>query len=213
MITKAQAALLLTLYTSAEEPQLANIWMAHAIQAAGKASPKFQGVIPTHPHTFEASLYDRVWWSILLRDRILCLGLRRHPQVLSVEMNMINGIPNEDDFQAEINGSRVYGPSTRRALFIAFRDLCHLATLLTEMLSLLYGHQGLSLPYLTMEEFQRRLSLANSIQTSLALWRQSSHIATMNSDNVHSCVLKSKNLTMMYYQYVCPRTLYGATTY
>ena len=65
---------------------------------------------------------------------------------------VINGIPSESEFEAEINDSRVYDPTTRRSLFLFFRELCHLAVLLTDTLSLLYGHHGLSMPYLTNDD-------------------------------------------------------------
>lgn len=195
--------MLLTFYTSTDEPLTANLWLAHAIQAATQASPKPQERAENAPRTIQTSLYDRLWWSILLRDRIITLGLRRRPQVLSFEMNLINGIPSEAEFESEINGSRVYDAETRRTLFIAFRDLCQLAILLTEMVSLIYGHHGLSLPYLTFQDFHSKLALTGSIQTSLVLWRQNSESSATDCEKVHSSVRKFIHLTAMYYQYVC----------
>jgi hypothetical protein len=116
-------------------------------------------------------------------------------------MEMINGLPEKTDFEAEINGSRVYESRTRRVLFIVFRDLCELAVLLTEMVSMIYGQHGLLLPAFTTEDFHARLALANSMQTSLGLWKKTSEISSINCEKSHSSVLKFIYLAMMYYQY------------
>lgn len=115
---------------------------------------------------------------------------------------MINGVPSEAEFESEIRGSRVYDQDSRRTLFIAFRDLCQLAILLTEMVSLVNGHQGLSLPYLTVQDFRTKLALTKSIQTSLALWKESSAMSVADREKMQSPVRSFIHLKDMYYQYV-----------
>jgi hypothetical protein len=200
-ITRAQTALLLSLCTSSEEPQNGSLWLSHAIQAAKQASPYTQGRTSTLSSEVERSLYNRLWCSLLLRDRILCLGLRRRPQVLSFEMNMMDSIPEETDFETEINGSRVYNPVDRRILFVAFRELCQFAIMLADALSLVYGHDCLSLPILTVQDFYSRLELTNSTQTLLELWKTSSEILSVNYEQTCGPVLRFQHLATLYYQY------------
>lgn len=113
---------------------------------------------------------------------------------------MITDLPNEESFEAEINGSEVYNSTTKRTLFTVFREQCQLAALLTEMVSLVFGTHGLSAPILTYEGFQERLAVINKIKTSLTMWERSSLISSPIDDNIHSAVVKFTHLTMMYYQ-------------
>ncbi|KAF9885681.1 hypothetical protein FE257_012663 [Aspergillus nanangensis] len=185
-----------TLYQRAkDDPQCASLWLAHAIQAATTAA--FQLTSKVH---MEELAQSRLWWSILVRDRSICLGVRRRPQVLSFELRMMADLPNEESFQAEIHGSQVYDSTTKRMLFTVFREQCQLAALLTEMVLVVFGNQGLSVPILTHEGFQDRLAVINKIRISLLLWEKSSSISHCASKNVHNAVIKFTHLTMMYYQ-------------
>lgn len=58
---------------------------------------------------FGKSLKKRLWWSILLRDRSLCIGLRRRPQVYVEYWDWLE----EDDFEEEIQYSKVYDKATK----------------------------------------------------------------------------------------------------
>jgi hypothetical protein len=120
---------------------------------------------------------------------------------------MINSLPEEAGFEAEINGSRVYDPETRRTLFVAFRDLCQFSLLLAEMISLIYGHDCLTLPILTTPEFHRRLALVNSTQTLLGLWKTSSEMLTFDYGAAHDSILRFRHLTLLYYQSVEPHPI------
>src|SRR5699024_729829 len=69
---KAQGAVLLTHHTSSEDPLGGSHWLTQAIENAMMidAKPFFSNVEDVNP-----SLKKRLWWSILLRDRSLCIGL------------------------------------------------------------------------------------------------------------------------------------------
>ena len=54
-----------------------------------------------HIENLKASMKKRLWWSILLRDRSLCIGLRRRPQAPVEYCEWMV----EADFEDEINDS------------------------------------------------------------------------------------------------------------
>lgn len=147
----------------------------------------------------EQSVYDRLWWSILLRDRCLSLGLRRKPQVTQYELRAIPDLPQEESFETEINTSEVYDPETKRRIFMIFQEQCQLAVLLTEMVSIVFDH-GLSIHVLSREHFLATLDTLNKTRFSLLLWEQCSLIPLLEKQNTRMEVVKVIQLTMMYYQ-------------
>ncbi|KAJ5688517.1 hypothetical protein N7462_002909 [Penicillium macrosclerotiorum] len=129
---KAQGAILLTHHTSAEAPQAGSLWLSRAIEDAMMVDAQ----PTTNMDLMDGSMKKRLWWSILLRDRSLGIGLRRHPQVTS---NILHGYPEwlrEEDFQSEMHHSRVYNYTTKKLIFDAFHEQCQLAVLLTDLVSL-----------------------------------------------------------------------------
>ena len=188
----------MTFYTSANQPQAASLWLTHAVHAASEAS--FESEYNEDDHEVAEAPHSRLWWSILIRDRSLCLGLRRQPQVSPFELRMLKDLPTEKWFEVEINGSHVYNPGTKQMLFIVFQNQCQLAVLLTEMVSIIFGTHGLSLPFLSPEGFRNTLGILNRIKTSLQLWRQESPLSHTQHSTAHSAVIKFTQVTMMYYQ-------------
>lgn len=81
----------------------------------------------------------RLWWCIILRDRIHSLALRRPTQV-GLERG---GIPTkyleEEDLADEIQNSRVYDPKEKTQLVAIFRLQCHLAIVITELVNITYA--------------------------------------------------------------------------
>lgn len=79
----------------------------------------------------------RLWWCIILYDRILCLASWRPLQVSRLHLH-----PDLDsrrhfelaDFMDEIERSRVYNSGAKRALIDVFIKMADLAAILTELL-------------------------------------------------------------------------------
>lgn len=197
-LVRAQAALLLTFHTSASQPRAASLWLTHAVHAASEAS--LDRELYEDDHETVAAIRSRLWWSVLIRDRSISLGLRRQPQLSSLELKMLKDLPSEEMFEDEISGSRVYDPGTKRMLFIVFQSQCQLALLLTEMVSVVFGTQGLSLPLLSPEGLEHTLGVLSRIRMSLELWKQESPLPHTQHSPAHSAVIKFTQLTMVYYQ-------------
>ncbi|THC97202.1 hypothetical protein EYZ11_003311 [Aspergillus tanneri] len=191
---QAQGAVLLTLHTTADEPQAGSLWLARAIQAV-----MVLGCKPAPSEDTQGAMKKRLWWSIILRDRSLCLGLRRRPQVTSIDFSMDVEPLEEEDFTEEIDNSQVYDPRTKRLLFKALQEQCRLAVLLTEMVSFVFASHGLSTPRLSCEEFRESLARVSRIKATLKQWETCSNMSTWMKEDLPEAVNLFVNFTLMYY--------------
>ncbi|KAH8425138.1 fungal specific transcription factor domain-containing protein [Aspergillus melleus] len=194
-LIQAQGATLLSLHTSADEPQAGSLWLTRAIQAAMIVRCK-----PGPSEDVEASVKKRLWWSIILRDRSLCLGLRRRPQITSVDCGMGVEPLEEEDFAEEIRKSQVYSPSTKRLLFKALQEQCRLAALLTEMVSVVFASHGLSAPLLSLDEFKESLEKIRRMKESLQQWEICSRMSSWMKGDLPDPVTLFVKFTLMYFQ-------------
>ena len=142
------------------------------------------------------SMMKRLWWSMVLRDRVLSIGLRRRPQITSVEFNMGANWLTEEDFADEIVNSRVYDPELKIELFQVLQEQCKLAVLLTDMVALVFSSQGVSSPSLSLTEFQAVLAAIHRIKRYLTKWEAVSIVPPSTS---HETVTFFTHLTWMYY--------------
>ncbi|KAL4894996.1 hypothetical protein BDV59DRAFT_200253 [Aspergillus ambiguus] len=190
----SQGAVLLSLHTSAEEPQAGSLWLTRAIQNA-----MIIGCQPGPCEDVELSLKKRLWWSIILRDRSLCLGLRRRPQVTSAPFSMASDLLEETDVADEIEFSRVYDPQTKRMLLKVFQEQCRLSVMLTEMISFVFASHGLSAPSLSLEQFHESLATVSRIRASLKQWETCSQLGALIEGDTPEVVTLFTNFTFMYY--------------
>jgi hypothetical protein len=195
---KAQGAVLLTHHTSAEAPQAGSLWLTCAIENAM--------MIDSHPsvsvENFPQNLKRRVWWTILIRDRSLCIGLRRRPQVASIDIYGCRDCLSEADFGKELYSSRVHGYDTKIQLLIALKEQCGLAVLLTDLVSLVFTPAVMARTDSSVAELCRKLKRVEDIKQSLSLWE--SQVQPPPNPDVHSTFEDAagalRNLTFMYYR-------------
>ncbi|KAL5339939.1 hypothetical protein BJX70DRAFT_387586 [Aspergillus crustosus] len=191
----AQGSVMLTLHTSASEPQISSLWLTRAIQNA-----MIIGCQPGPNEDIEPSLKKRLWWSIILRDRSLCLGLRRRPQVTSFDMGMVAELPDEDDFSDEIHNSPVYSPEIKRMMLKVLQEQCRLAVLLSEMITFVFASHGIAAPSLTLEQFQEELVRIARTKTAMQRWEACSTLDQWTEGKAPEAVTLFTNFTFMYYQ-------------
>ena len=156
------------------------------------------------------SLKKRLWWSILLRDRSLCIGLRRRPQVTSVRLHGWSDWLSIDDFSEELYHSQVYDYNTKKCLLDALLKQCELAVLLTDMVSLAFAHPKTPRRLLSMIEFQGLLSTIKGIKRSLDGWKLPVPLnppSKASMSDSHDPVTRLTYITYMYYQFVNPLPL------
>lgn len=190
---KAQGAVLLTHQTSAEEPQAGSIWLMRAIESAR--------LIDAQPcylvENVKKPLKKRLWWSILLRDRSLCIGLRRRAQVHVDYWEWMK----EEDFEEEIQNSQVYDEGTKRQLFHVFQEQCRLAVLLSDLVSLIFAPRTTLSCFLSVAEFEGLISTIERINRSLTEWEAQTPFLPpkpSQSTDLEDPVGILTNLTFMY---------------
>ena len=192
---KAQGAVLLSHHASLEEPQAGSLWLTRAIGNAmtmdARPSLQVDNITP--------SLKKRLWSSILLRDRTLCIGLRRRPQTPVKYCDWMT----EDDFMDEIYCSHVYDPDEKRRLLTALQKQCQLAVLLSDLVSLIFAPQICSSRFLGPDQFDALMFTIERIRLSLVDWENQ---ITFPRDQMEGAefddpVAMLTALTSMYYQY------------
>ncbi|RDW61736.1 fungal specific transcription factor domain-containing protein [Aspergillus mulundensis] len=203
----AQGAVILTLHTSASEPQISSLWLTRAIQNAmiiGNAESEVAVVDLDR----KEKMKKRLWWAIILRDRSVCLGLRRRPQVTSFDMAMgiVTELPDEEDFADEIANSPVYSPDIKRMMLKVLQEQCRLAVLLSEMITFVFASHGIAAPSLSLEQFQEELVKIARTKSAMERWENCSSLKQWmdagkeKGEKVPEAVLLFVNFTYMYYQ-------------
>ncbi|GAM35146.1 hypothetical protein TCE0_017r03242 [Talaromyces pinophilus] len=198
---RAQGCVLLSQHTSADDPHAGSLWIACAIRIAMTLNsyplvPDIEGA--------DQPTIKRLWWSILLRDRSLSLGLRRHPQVTAIEfMTDKDWLLNEMDFQDEFKNSQVYPEIVKRQLFAALQEQCRLAVLLTDALSILFTSPGPTAQSYAVEPTYKTIPTLEMAKENLLVWKNRSVLAPNSSSKrgstEHEIVNLFTHITYMYY--------------
>jgi hypothetical protein len=83
------------------------------------------------------TLWKRIWWCCIIRDRILSLGVRRSPQITSDDFDFDSCEPLAvSDFKGEIENSSTYTMETRTLLAHMLLRIAKLCAILTRLQSL-----------------------------------------------------------------------------
>ncbi|EME44834.1 hypothetical protein DOTSEDRAFT_52274 [Dothistroma septosporum NZE10] len=91
----------------------------------------------------QSTLLKRVWWGVVLRDRILALLLRRTVHVpLEAPWTSQSIVLQANDFEAELGKSHVYQLDAQHRIITVISATCRLMQHLTEALHL-YRHEDL----------------------------------------------------------------------
>jgi hypothetical protein len=197
----SQTALLLTFFTTSEDAQAANFWLARAVKIGKIAESQSNPPTDNRVETQKPPMWrKRLWWSIMIRDRSLCLGLRRVPQMTSKELRFVADPITEDDLVNEINESRVYDKPTKKILVSIFREQCQLAVLLTAMVTLAAAPNNLACSSLSDEELFDIFATISSTKEALGDWMAFSRLPARLAETSHGAVKRIIQITLMYYQ-------------
>ncbi|KAL4914576.1 hypothetical protein BDW62DRAFT_204466 [Aspergillus aurantiobrunneus] len=144
-LSTAQGSLLLTYQSSSSDLHAGSLWLSIAIQNA----IVYNALHPTRSPKTD-NIKKRIWWSILLRDRIIPLGLRCHPQItpqtLDLDLTGLSGggdngggVLGEKDLEDEIGASEVYDAETKRLLARVVSVRCELGVCLGDVLGIVHS--------------------------------------------------------------------------
>ena len=142
----------------------------------------------------------RLWWCIILRDRIHSLALRRPTQV-GLERG---GIPtkylDEVDLADEIQNSRVYDPKEKTQLVAIFRLQCHLAIVITELVNITYAPLWGTVPrFDSQETFSTIENEVDRMKCGLQRWKDiADKVLEIQSTSIGIAVFNK--LTRIYYE-------------
>ncbi|CAG7988360.1 unnamed protein product [Penicillium salamii] len=192
---KSQGAVMLTHYTSADDPRCGSLWVSIAIENAMLIGTQLSSPL----EDISIPLKKRLWWSILLRDRSLCIGLRRQPQVTSVISHGWCGWLTAEDFAEEMHNSEVYSYEAKMQLIVALQQQCELAVLVTDLASLVFTHPRHSRLHLSMVDFQKLISSMTSIKESLDNWQSPQLVPDTPTSERPEAIATLNYLTHMYY--------------
>lgn len=150
----------------------------------------------------DAIAKKRLWWCIIVRDRIHSLALRRPTQLGPEQGRIPLDYLNEVDLEQEIESSSVYAPQEKRRLLMIFRLQCHLAVIITEIVDIAYAPLWGTLPKSgSPEDISRIQNEIDHMQSGLQRWRDTAEKLLENRFNSVG-VLAFTKLTYIYYEWV-----------
>ncbi|KAJ4248451.1 hypothetical protein NW762_012788 [Fusarium torreyae] len=141
-ISRAQGALILTYHTTSLRDEANTYWLSTAVYLARCARADYYAEVDGD--TKDKAPLKRLWWSCVVRDRIMSLGLQRPMCIGQSDFDFNQSGLTELDFEGEIDGSQVYGPAIKRILAQLAVSLCEFSTILNPILSITYPRKAVS---------------------------------------------------------------------
>ncbi|KAH7317793.1 hypothetical protein BKA65DRAFT_515202 [Rhexocercosporidium sp. MPI-PUGE-AT-0058] len=198
----SQGAVLLTYYCSDREPVANTSWLRLAIQFANSANVAMYDQDSTISAE-EKLKRKRLWWSIILRDRILPLGVRRSIQITREDFDFTLPRLSEKDLEREFDSSCVYDAETKRDLARVFSAQLDLAVELTDTISYVYPPNGFGsfdkLDYNDVMSMPKKIEMCRD---SLDSWhsRFNDWVTPGAWSKKHKSVMLYSGLSSMYFQ-------------
>ncbi|KAH8697960.1 fungal-specific transcription factor domain-containing protein [Talaromyces proteolyticus] len=194
----ARSALLLTYHNSSVNQLTNSTWLSIAILHAR--------TINAHTYATQnqtrSQVYTlkRIWWSCIVRDRIVAIGMRRPLQITKEQFDSSQTIIQHTDFEEELCRSKVYDKQTKQKLCDIFIAQCQLAVAMTDSVSILYP------PFknkstLSIDDINQELAMCVHSINSLKIWELSYLMPIEESlVNAHATVKLYTHLTSLYHQ-------------
>ncbi|CAI7641898.1 unnamed protein product [Penicillium pancosmium] len=193
-----QTSILLSYYCSRLDPLSNTKWLAVAIQHAWAANAHLYHRFPIQAKQKRTKL-KRILWSLIVRDRLIALGMRRPLQIPPSHFDPSSHLPLVlDDLEDEIHASEVYDAHTKIILCKMLTSQCQLAVTLTTLLMTIY-------PGASLEDLKSDLDVMwrkfNDSKARLRHWEQHHmvQISHTNGDE-NSSISFYHHLTGLYYE-------------
>lgn len=150
------------------------------------------------------SSFELTWFRcIILRDRILPLGVRRSIQITRENFDFTTPRLSEKDLEREFESSCVYDAETKRDLARIFLAQLDLAVELTDALSYVYPANGfLSFDKLDYNDLMSMPKKIESCKENLDSWHSRFNECVVPGawSKKHKSVMLYSGLTSMYFQ-------------
>lgn len=167
-IALAQACLLLSLQSTMLNQKLNSVWLSKAIAHAEKvrASHYYREKDPSHRLQLK-----RLWWSCILRDRMIALGVRRMIQIGPEEFDFDQAGLEEEDLAEECHKSDVYDPASKESLSKIIVAQCELAVAMTPMMTTAYCEETASqVDASSVSALIHSMTAVEKASTELSVW-------------------------------------------
>lgn len=140
-IALAQACLLLSLQSTMMNQKLNSVWLSKAIAHAETAGANFYYSKKDSSHRLQLK---RLWWSCILRDRMIALGVRRMIQIGPEKFDFDHTGLQEEDLAEECHESDVYNSTSKKSLSKIVVAQCELAVAMMPMMITAYCDETVS---------------------------------------------------------------------
>jgi hypothetical protein len=167
-IALAQACLLLSLQSTMMNQKLNSVWLSKAIAHAETVEANHYYREKDSSHRLQLK---RLWWSCILRDRMIALGVRRMIQIGLEKFDFDQAGLEEEDLAEECNESDVYDSASKRSLSKIVVAQCELAVAMMPMMIIAYCDEtvsqmdGSSVPMLV-----HSMTAIEKASTELSVW-------------------------------------------
>lgn len=146
----------------------------------------------------------RLWWSCIIRDRILSLVFSRPLQALGEIFDTNRPLLNVGDMEKEFFQSDVYEPHVKDALCHITISLCRLAVAMTNVLCLTNSPPGQQICGPSRKTSASMKWQVDEAERSLATWKISTPFKSDlgGKPRYHPSLIYFQGLLKMYYTYV-----------
>lgn len=185
---------MLTYQTPSANDKVNTYWLSTAIHFARSARADHYTVM----EAADGSVLKRLWWSCILRDRIMALGLHRPLFIRPADFDFTLAGLTEADFADEIRNSKVYNAPTKRILVQLAVSLCELGLVLNDILDIIYPLKVAS----TLNCSQQSQKTLHSALASLNRWYEKTVAKFLIPTHIfgaHRSLILFTNMVYIYY--------------
>lgn len=134
----SQALTLLTFQNTSSDHSINSTWLTLAFQEAFAANAHVYHHYLSNSK-YKQSDFKRLWWCLLIRDRIFALGMRQPLRILPSHFDTASQCPLLlEALSMKFQTSEVYDPETRMMLLKVLTSQCRLVPALTALIIAVY---------------------------------------------------------------------------
>jgi hypothetical protein len=203
-IALAQACLLLSLQSTMMNQKLNSVWLSKAIAHAETvgASHYYCEKDPSH-----RSCLKRLWWTCILRDRMIALGVRRMIQIGPEKFDFDQAGLEEEDLAEECQESDVYDSASKRSLSKIVVAQCELAVAMMPMMITAYCDETVSqMDGSRVSALIHSMTAVERASTELSVWARRFRLTLVrladedqNGHDVNPSITLFAHMTLIHY--------------
>ena len=210
-IALSQACLLLSLQSTMMNQKLNSVWLSKAIShaEAARANHYYHEPDPNHRLCLK-----RLWWSCILRDRMIALGVRRMIQIGAEKFDFDQAGLEAEDLAEECHESDVYDFASKKSLSKIVVAQCELAVAMMPMMITAYCDETPSqMGGASVSLLIHSMTAVEKASTELSVWARRFRTALVrladeekDGHDANPSITLFAHMTLIHYQYDLPTT-------